>query len=186
MIDFHYPPTPCAQFIHRTHPLVAILADTLLEGALQDASPLAARFAVTVSADVSVVTTLFLLRLRHQFAYRKRETSRTLMAEETVAVALEGRQNPTWMEDVAVLRLLDLTPSSNLNDATAKKEIEQATAFFRANTSHFESLAEQRSDALLADHRRVREAARDIGSYEVNPCLPVDLIGVYVLLPDTL
>jgi len=186
VIDFHYPPNPRAQFIHRTHPLVAILADTLLEGALQDTSPLAARCAVTVSADVSVVTTLFLLRLRHQLSYRKRETSRTLMAEETVAVALEGRQKPIWMEDAAVLRLLDLTPSSNLGDATARKEIEHAITFFRANTPQFETLARQRAEALLADHRRVREAARDLGSYEVNSCLPVDLIGVYVLLPDSL
>lgn len=186
VIDFHYPPNPNAQFIHRTHPLVAILADTLLEGALQDASPLAARCAATVSADVSTVTTLFLLRLRHQLSYKKRESSRTLMAEETLAVALEGRQNPRWLDDSQVIQLLDLTPSGNLGDAAARKEIEHAITFFRSNTPQFETLASQRADALLADHRRVREAARDLGSYEVNPCLPVDLIGVYVLLPDSL
>ncbi len=177
-IDFHYPPNPDAQFIHRTHPLVAILADTLLEGALQDASPLAARCAATVSADVTTVTTLFLLRLRHQLSYKKREQSRTLMAEETLAVALEGRQNPRWLSDSQVIQLLDLTPSGNLGDAAARKEIEHAITFFRNNTQQFEGIASQRADALLADHRRVREAARDLGSYEVNPCLPVDLIGV--------
>jgi hypothetical protein len=32
----------------------------------------------------------------------------------------------------------------------------------------------------------VREAARDVGQYSVNPCLPVDVIGVYVLLPADL
>ncbi len=186
MIDFHYPPNPSAHFIHRTHPLVAILADTLLEGALQDASPLAARCAATVSEDVSTVTTLFLLRLRHQLSYKKRESSRTLMAEETLAVALEGRQNPRWLDDSQVIHLLDLTPSGNLGEAPARKEIENAITFFHNNTPQFETLARQRADALLADHRRVREAARDLGSYEVNPCLPVDLIGVYVLLPDTI
>lgn len=77
-------------------------------------------------------------------------------------------------------------PRGNLGDATARKEIEHATAFFRVSSDHFESLAKKRADALLADHRRVREAARDVGSYEVNPCLPVDLIGVYILLPDAL
>src|SRR5690606_2766853 len=41
-IDFHYPPAQGALFIHRTHPLVSILADSLLEGALQDETPLAA------------------------------------------------------------------------------------------------------------------------------------------------
>lgn len=46
--------------------------------------------------------------------------------------------------------------------------------------------AVERAQALLADHRRVREAARDVGQYSVSPCLPVDVIGVYVLLPDAL
>jgi superfamily II DNA/RNA helicase len=44
-IDFHYPPSSQTQFIHRTHPLVAVLADSLLETALQEASPVATRFA---------------------------------------------------------------------------------------------------------------------------------------------
>jgi len=35
---------------------------------------------------------------------------------------------------------------------------------------------------MLNDHRRIHEA----GSYEVTPCLPVDLIGVYVLLPEAI
>jgi superfamily II DNA or RNA helicase len=35
-IDFHQPPAPGALFIHRTHPLVACLADHLLENALDD------------------------------------------------------------------------------------------------------------------------------------------------------
>jgi hypothetical protein len=47
-------------------------------------------------------------------------------------------------------------------------------------------LATQRAEALLADHQRVREAARDVGQYSVSACLPVDVMGVYVLLPDSL
>jgi hypothetical protein len=37
---------------------------------------------------------------------------------------------------------------------------------------------------LLQDHRRVREAAEGRGSYQVTASLPVDVMGVYVLLPD--
>jgi superfamily II DNA or RNA helicase len=186
LIDFHYPSRQGAQFVSRTHPLVAILADTLLEAALQEESPLAARCAATVCSEVEVVTTVFLLRLRHQLTYRKRDTSRTLMAEETVAIALEGRQDPRWLDDAAVIRLLEVTPSGNLADAAAVREIEHALAFCRANTPRLEALARQRADALLQDHRRVREAARDLGSYKVSACLPVDVIGAYVLLPDRL
>ena len=59
-------------------------------------------------------------------------------------------------------------------------------SMLRAHTDRVDALATQRAEALLADHRRVREAARDVGHYSVSPCLPVDLIGVYVLLPDGL
>ena len=186
LIDFHYPPDPRAHFIHRTHPLVAILADHLLEGALQDASPLAARCAATVTADVSVVTTVFLLRLRHQLSSQKRGVTRTLMAEETVAIALEGRTDPRWIDDARLLRLLEVKPSGNLGPEAATREITHSLALLRASTGRLENLARQRADALLQDHRRVREAADDKGRYAVTPSLPVDVIGVYVLLPDSL
>jgi hypothetical protein len=49
----------------------------------------------------------------------------------------------------------------------------------------FDALAKARAQALLADHRRVREAAEGRGSYQVTASLPVDVMGLYVLLPDT-
>lgn len=185
-VDFHYPPSPSAHFIHRTHPLVALLADHLLEGALQGSSTLAARCAVTETDEVSMVTTLFLLRLRHQLTVTRRGNTRTLMAEETVPLALEGRTNPRWIQDGQVLRLLEVKPSGNLQASIVAKEITRALALLRENRERLESLARQRADALLADHRRVREAARDLGSYTVTPSLPVDVIGTYVLLPKML
>ncbi|MEN9661754.1 MAG: hypothetical protein RL324_703 [Verrucomicrobiota bacterium] len=184
LIDFHYPPDARAHFIQRTHPLVAILADHLLEGALQDESPIAARCAATVTSDVSVVTTIFLLRLRHQLSSQRRGVTRTLMAEETLAIALEGRTVPRWLDDTRVGHLLEIRPSGNLAPEVATREIQNALTLLRASSGRLEELARHRADALLDDHRRVRDAAKDKGSYAVTPCLPVDVIGTYVLLPD--
>jgi len=44
----------------------------------------------------------------------------------------------------------------------------------------------QKAQIVQKVDTRVREAARDVGQYSVAPCLPVDVIGVYVLLPDAL
>jgi len=66
------------------------------------------------------------------------------------------------------------------------REVAQALTFLQAHPERLSALAHERAQALLADHRRVREAARDVGQYSVNPCLPVDVIGVYVLLPEAL
>ena len=47
-----------------------------------------------------------------------------------------------------------------------------------------EAIADAQAERLLADHRRVREAAEGRGSYQVTASLPVDVMGLYVLLPD--
>lgn len=186
-LDFRYPPAAGTRFLHRTHPLVSLLADTVLEDALADGpDPCAARCAATVTRAVSVVTSLFVLRLRHQLTTRRRDTVRTLMAEEAVTLAVEGRARPQWLDDDRLPALLEAEPVANLSADAARREIQAALDFLSGQTSHIDALATRRADALLEDHRRVREAARDQGSYEVSPCLPADVLGVFVLLPAEL
>lgn len=185
-VDFHYPPPVGACFIHRSHPLVGLLADHLLEGALAGDAPLVARAAVTVTADVEVMTRLYLLRLRHHLELTRRGQTRQLMAEEALAIGVRGRAQPHWLAEDEAAPLLDARPSANLDAAVAVRELTEALAFLDAQQAVLERLTSDRANALLADHRRVREAARDIGQYAVRPSLPVDVLGVYVLLPDAL
>lgn len=172
--------------LHRSHPLVSVLAQHMLEDALGGERPLAARCAATLTNDVKVVTTLYLLRLRHQLSYVRRREPFQMMAEETVALAVQGRNAPRWLTDDSVSRLLECTPSGNLPPEAAQREIRAALDFLAAQSEQLQALARQRADALLADHQRVREATRDVGQYSVSPCLPVDVMGVYLLLPDEL
>lgn len=194
-LDFHYPPAFGSQFIHRSHPLVVVLADHLLETALEPgagassdsaARPVAARCAATVTAAVDVVTTVFLLRLRHQLAVSRRATVRNLMAEETVTIAVRGRASPEWLDAAASAALLNVVPSANLPDQTVAREVTLALEFMKQQEPRLRALAQERAGVLLADHRRVRDASLDTGSYTVIPFLPVDVMGVYVLLPDSL
>ena len=183
--------------LHRSHPLVSLLADHLIENALQNeplnapgTAPrtinLAARCAATVTDAVTVVTTVYLLRLRHQLSYIRRKQPYQMMAEETVALAVTGRNNPEWLSDEKTAGLLECVPTGNLPHEAMTREITRAIEFLRQHPEQIDGLARDRANRLLEDHRRVREAARDVGQYSVNPCLPVDLIGVYVLLPDAL
>jgi superfamily II DNA or RNA helicase len=185
-VDFHYPPAVGTRFIHRSHPLVGLLADHVLEGALSGDAPIAARAAATVTADVDTVTTLYLLRLRHHLELTRRGQTRQLMAEEAVAIGVRGRSRPQWLTEDEAAPLLDARPSANLDFAAAAHALRQALDFLEGERAVLERLATDRANALLADHRRVREAARDIGQYAVRASLPVDVLGVYVLLPDAL
>lgn len=172
--------------LHRSHPVVTLLAEHLLEEALLGEKPIAARAAATVTEAVDVVTTLYLLRLRHQLSYVRRRQPYQLMAEETVTFAVRGRTQPEWLTEDNTSELLACQPSGNLPRDVMQREITTALEFLQAHPQRIEQLAQARAEALLADHRRVREAARDVGQYSVIACLPVDVIGVYVLLPDTL
>ena len=172
--------------LHRSHPLVAVLADHLIETALQGDASITARCAVTETDAVQTVTTVYLLRIRHQLSYVRRKQPYQMMAEETFAIAAQGRSNPVWLSDENVAKLLECTPTSNLSRELISREIQQSIDFAKSHETHLVQLAKNRAQVLLEDHRRVREAARDVGQYSVSPCLPVDVIGVYVLLPETL
>lgn len=172
--------------LHRSHPLVSVLAEHLLETSLSGEQAVAARCAATLTEAVEVVTTIYLLRLRHQLGYVRRRQPFQMMAEETVALAVAGRSNPQWLQGDAVAKLLECTPSGNLPPDTVQREIRTALDFLQNHSEQLQTLAQQRAQTLLADHQRVREAARDVGQYSVSACLPVDVMGVYVLLPDSL
>ncbi len=175
--------------LHRSHPLVSVLAEHLLETSLntsEQTAEIAARCAATLTEAVDMVTTIYLLRLRHQLEYVRRRQPYQMMAEETVTLAVSGRSNPEWLQGERVAQLLECTPSGNLPNEVVQREIRTALEFIASHPQKLQTMAEQRAETLLADHRRVREAARDVGQYSVRACLPVDVMGVYVLLPDSL
>ena len=203
--------------LHRSHPLVSVLAEYLIETALQGDSTLAARCAATVTSGVDRVTTIVLLRLRHQLAYQQRRLPAPrsgqaqpapqggssqvaephllgtfqMLAEECVALAIRGRHNPEWLSGPEAARLLESPPAGNLPREAAQREVAKALEALQAERPRLEALARQRATELLQDHERVRQASgRRVGAgggqHQVQACLPVDVVGVYVLLPDSL
>ena len=195
LVDFYYPPVRGATYIHRSHPLVMLIADYLLETALgndDNNSRLAARCAATITEQVDKVTTLYLLRLRHQLSVTHKGVRRELMAEETIALAQQGRAEPKWLEEADTHQLLGAVPSGNLSIDVSQREIRQAIDYLGSNESFLNELAERRAKDLFNDHTRIRKAAQarftvdEVGKTKVTACLPVDVMGVYVLLPDEL
>ena len=188
-IDFHQPAAQGTTFIHRTHPLVSVLADTLLEQAL-DASPAAddstavARAGVAFVGAVTLKTTVLLLRIRHQLTVTHGAQSRLLMCEEAIAVAASGSDPFTEQTPEQTRALLGAEATRNLQAALRDRQLQSALDALAGWQTQLEAIAKARAQALLQDHRRVREAAEGRGSYQVTASLPVDVMGVYVLLPD--
>jgi hypothetical protein len=80
--------------------------------------------------------------------------------------------------------LLDLPASSDLAQVARQrlisKAIEQAPAMLEGPIA---AHARERAQALAEDHARVRAAAAGSARVTVEPVLPPDVIGLYVLAP---
>lgn len=190
-IDFHQPPAQGASFIHRTHPLVAVLADTLLEQALDETATAAtddtaiARAGAAFVSQVSLKTTVLLLRIRHQLTVTHGPNTRLLMCEEAVAVATAGAERLTELSAEQTRALLGSEATRNMPAALRDRQLQSALDALPDWQPQLEAIAQGRAESLLQDHRRVREAAEGRGSYQVSASLPVDVMGLYVLLPDS-
>ena len=193
-IYFGYPaPSPC-RAVQRSHPLVAVLAETLLERSLNgdadSSSPsVLGRVGCWVSEAVTVRTTLALLRLRHHLVIRRDRRDSTLLVEEATGLAWAG-QSGQLIRGAEALALLKAPPSADVPHHVREREAAKALALLGERTNELEAFAKVRAEALLDDHRRVRAATyRDEKaetrerSAHVEALPNPDVIGVFVLLP---
>jgi superfamily II DNA or RNA helicase len=192
LVSFGYPPAPRCRPIQRSHPLVSVLAETLLERTLSDAQGgngaakdpgVLGRVGCWVSDAVKERTTLALLRLRHQLTAQRGRTFSTLLVEEAAAIGWAGAQSPRLLEGLDALALLAPAALADPPAPVTSRNVAQALELLAAKTGELEAFAHRRAEALLADHRRVREAGEATGKYSVKALLPADVIGVFVLLP---
>jgi hypothetical protein len=188
LIDFDYPPAPRCRPVQRSHPLVSILAETLLERTLARASSadptdtaVLGRTGCWIAEPVSSRTVVALLRLRHQLTTQRESKSTTSLVEEASAIAWSGAGDP--LEGFDAFALLQPPPLGDPPQHVRERAVVQALEELEGRRADLDAFAERRAQTLLADHRRVREAAAARGSYGVKTILPADVIGLFVLLP---
>ncbi len=195
------------QTVHRAHPLVSTLAEYMVERALEDHAgsastsasaneddPLSgARSGAFFTKGVESRTVVFLLRLRNQITTTHRHREKTeekptvtyLLAEECLGVAIgkDPSGKPRTLTGDPALELLRKEAGRNMEKGQRIHLLRQEIRSLSEKQEIFEDIARQRAQELLDDHRRIRDASDTRGRYEVKPSLPVDIIGVYVLMP---
>lgn len=185
-VSFEDDPSPGVTHVGRVHPVVAVLAETLAEGALD---PEAAegralgRAGVWRTRAVSQMTTLLLLRLRYKLVTSGR-MNRLLLAEEATGLAFSGLGQDVSLSAEDALALLEAEASSNIDESARIRQIDAARDRLASYTPALEAFAHQRGEALSFDHLRLTEAAGGGATVKVTPVLPADIIGLYVLLPE--
>jgi hypothetical protein len=174
------------QLLSRSHPLVVELADFVAERALSGLEPeLAARASVIRTKAVAKRTQVLVLRLRHQL-HQSRWTGNHY--EEECLTARVNGDGLEPLEGATALELLEAPASGNLDPGQRQQWLQEAVAEIEALQPALAALAERRADLAEEDHRRVREASLRSGEslrmrFRCEPSLPVDVIGLFVLLP---
>ncbi|MDR6306028.1 superfamily II DNA or RNA helicase [Nitrobacter vulgaris] len=185
-VGFEDDPAPGVTHLGRVHPLVASLAESLAEGALDPEGaafrPLG-RCGAWRTRAVAQMTTLMLLRLRFKLITSGR-TNRLLLAEEATGIAFGGLATAPILEGHSAIELLEAEATGNLDELAAARQLQRAHERLVSYQSAIEAFAAERGAALSADHLRLTEAARGGATVEVVPVLPADVIGLYVLLPE--
>lgn len=185
-IGFEDDPAPGVTHLGRVHPLVASLAESLAEGALDPEGaafrPLG-RCGVWRTRKVAQMTTLLMLRNRFKLITSGR-LNRMLLAEEATGLAFGGLSPVPLLKGPAALDLLEAEASGNLDDQAVGRQLQRARERLASYESAIAAFAAERGAALSHDHLRLTEAARGGATVEVVPALPADIIGLYVLLPE--
>jgi superfamily II DNA or RNA helicase len=192
-LSFRSPAREGSQLLSRSHPLVVELADFVAERALSGLEPeLAARASVIRTKAVAKRTQVLVLRLRHQLHQSRWTGSQyealpDLLVEECLTVRVNG-DGLEPLDGAAALELLEAPASGNVDPGQRQQWLQEAIAELDGLQPALAALAERRADLAEEDHRRVREASLRSGEalrmrFRCEPSLPVDVIGLILLLP---
>jgi superfamily II DNA or RNA helicase/Arc/MetJ family transcription regulator len=190
-ITFQEPGPPNVEVVVRSHPLPSTLADFLLESALQPNQTTGrslGRCGVWATASVATQTTVLLLRLRFKLLVHGRQ-EKLLLVEEAGTLAFTGATDAPLYVGEEAFDLLGSAATENLAAVAQERIVRQALTRIEAmlgNNGPLATYAGQRARVLLADHERVRSATASMpGSprVTVEPVLPPDVLGLYVLIP---
>lgn len=173
-----------AILLTRTHPLTATLAESLVEASL-DPEALTSlglgRVGAWETDAVSKLTRIALLRIRYKLAIHSRREN-LLLAEEAALVALQGNEIVAIEDEARVI--LHAEATSNLaNSAQERFTVKAKEDLPDLLTGPLAEFVRQRADELAQDHARLRAAAGS-SRVSVEPVLPPDVIGLFVLIPN--
>ncbi len=200
-VDYDFPGHPKCLSLHRSHPLVSVLAESVLEQTLlankhqnnnAGFAPLSfGRVAIWNAANIQFVTMIALLRIRYQL----KVLGKSFLVEEACTYGWDkkGRILPPD-ESLTLLKQLPSKPDTENSTNPRKKQIQDmqlqsAMEALVAKQKDIEAFAEERAGILKADHARIRRASNPKNVeqrviYDVTPYRPVDVIGLFVLMPE--
>jgi len=185
-VSFRSPTPKDHLYVGRNHPFVEALCQFVMARSLsRERIGGAARSAVIRSREVTVKTTLLLFRCRNVIG--ERDAPARIVAEEMLVWGYRGSPaDRQFLGSDEALRLLDSArTSADLTAQSRENFLENELGLIEQLRADFDAVAEERSKHLVEAHERFSRFFR-AGRFEVvYPVLPMDVLGLYILLPPS-
>lgn len=181
-------PTPTGyKYVGRNHPFAEHLSQHIINNALQSANNSAARAAVLRSADVKQKTVLFQLRVRNVIA--EQPSNKQIVAEEMWLWGYEGEvdQKNFLSKEAALNLLMTVKASQNMEEPEKAHWLNEEMQWVKDETlfrKQTDAVALERAHHLVESHTRFKKLVSGSKYQVVEPVLPMDVLGIYILLPE--
>jgi superfamily II DNA or RNA helicase len=184
LISFTTPPLPGFMYMARNHPITEQLCQVLIDMTLnQDDVNIkkVARCSVIKTSAVKETTTILFLRARN--VIESLATKHQIVAEELMLWGYIGEpKENNWLDEEQCLVLLKSTPEEEVAKAVKRQMIEIALEDVSENKELINTIARARAEHLVEAHDRFRVAVKGKTYQVVEPVLPMDVMGIYVLM----
>jgi superfamily II DNA or RNA helicase len=187
LISFKSPTPTGYKYIGRNHLFTEQLCLHIMNSALQDATVRAARAAVLRSSQVTQKTVLFQLRVRNVIA--EQPSNKEIVAEEMWLWGFQGEIGEKRFIDKenALTLLMNTKASQNIEQEEQVYWLDEEMEWvndenlFRNET---DAVALERAAHLVSAHAKFKKLVSGNKYKVVEPVLPMDVLGIYILLPE--
>ena len=183
-VSFESPTPEGYHYLGRNHHFVEQLCQLVMANTVAREGKRAARAAVLRTRQVEIKTTLLLFRCRN--VIEQARGGHQIVAEEMLLWGWRGTPDDREHlgHEQSRLLLSEARASSNLSAEARASFLENELGLLGRLDEAFNELAEEQSKRLVAAHERF-SALMDKQRYQVvYPVLPMDLMGMYILLPE--
>ena len=183
-ISFESPTPEGYYYVGRNHPFVEQLCQLVMANTVAREGKRAARAAAIRTRQVETKTTLLLFRCRNVIEQGRR--GHQIVAEEMLLWGWRGTPDDReYLNHEQTHALLsEARASSNLSSQARASFLENELGLLDRLDDAFTELAEKQSKRLVAAHERFSALMTRQRYQVVYPILPMDLIGMYILLPE--
>ena len=183
-VSFESPTPEGYLYLGRNHLFVEQLCQYVMAQTVDNRSHGAARASIIRCREVKTKTTILLFRVRN--VIEDKNGKHQLVAEEMLLWGYEGSpdQKVFIKGDKARELLRSARITSDLSPQARASFLENELKMLPTLKNDFDKVAEQRSQKLVEAHERFSRLMDKKKFQVVYPVLPMDVMGIYILLPD--